>query len=102
MGHGDKITNQNCIMNHDLNCSDDQSIQSDEPSSSLALITAAAATAIGIVDDAGRAPKINVKRRVSYGPVTVYYFLRSQGFSCVPTFGGNTLGRYLFVLRYIL
>jgi len=43
-----------------------------------------------VADNAARG---NKRRRVSYGPVTVYYFCRSQGFTCVPTFGGSTLGK---------
>ena len=34
------------------------------------------------------------KRRVAFNTVTVFYFERSQGFSCVPSQGGSTLGKY--------
>lgn len=33
-----------------------------------------------------------LKRGINFGDVTVYYFPRCQGFSCVPTQGGSTLG----------
>uniref|UniRef100_A0A915JH83 Cysteine/serine-rich nuclear protein N-terminal domain-containing protein n=1 Tax=Romanomermis culicivorax TaxID=13658 RepID=A0A915JH83_ROMCU len=32
------------------------------------------------------------RRKVTYGEVTVFYFQRAQGFTCVPTSGGVTLG----------
>uniref|UniRef100_A0A914VJ58 Cysteine/serine-rich nuclear protein N-terminal domain-containing protein n=1 Tax=Plectus sambesii TaxID=2011161 RepID=A0A914VJ58_9BILA len=35
------------------------------------------------------------KRRVRFNGVTVFYFERSQGFSCVPSFGGTTLGKFI-------
>lgn len=38
----------------------------------------------------GRKPKI--KKKVIFNGVTVYYFVRSQGFTCVPSQGGSTLG----------
>uniref|UniRef100_T1KDD0 Cysteine/serine-rich nuclear protein N-terminal domain-containing protein n=1 Tax=Tetranychus urticae TaxID=32264 RepID=T1KDD0_TETUR len=33
-----------------------------------------------------------VKKSVNFKGVTVYYFPRSQGFTCVPSQGGSTLG----------
>jgi len=33
-----------------------------------------------------------VKKSVSFDDVTVYYFPRVQGFTCVPSQGGSTLG----------
>ncbi|XP_044751130.1 cysteine/serine-rich nuclear protein 3 isoform X2 [Coccinella septempunctata] len=41
-------------------------------------------------DDSG--PKIKKKRGISFDSVTVYYFPRAQGFTCVPSQGGSTLG----------
>lgn len=32
------------------------------------------------------------KRSINFGDVTVFYFPRCQGFGCVPTQGGSTLG----------
>lgn len=48
------------------------------------------------------------KRGINFGDVTVYYFPRCQGFSCVPTQGGSTLGmsskhtfaKYYFVILF--
>nr|CAD7399152.1 unnamed protein product [Timema cristinae] len=38
-------------------------------------------------------PKLKKKKRsISFDKVTVYYFPRSQGFTCVPSQGGSTLG----------
>ncbi|KAL3281619.1 hypothetical protein HHI36_004825 [Cryptolaemus montrouzieri] len=37
-------------------------------------------------------PKIKKKRGISFDSVTVYYFPRTQGFTCVPSQGGSTLG----------
>ena len=33
-----------------------------------------------------------MKKSVSFDDVTVYYFPRVQGFTCVPSQGGSTLG----------
>jgi cysteine/serine-rich nuclear protein len=33
-----------------------------------------------------------LKRSINFGDVTVFYFVRCQGFGCVPTQGGSTLG----------
>lgn len=44
----------------------------------------------GILKVAGHKPKI--KRSLIFNGVTVYYFRRSQGFTCVPSQGGSTLG----------
>lgn len=33
-----------------------------------------------------------VKRSINFGDITVFYFPRCQGFGCVPTQGGSTLG----------
>lgn len=33
-----------------------------------------------------------LKRSINFGDVTVFYFPRCQGFGCVPTAGGSTLG----------
>ena len=49
-----------------------------------------------------------LKRGINFGDVTVYYFPRCQGFSCVPTQGGSTLGmsskhtfaKYYFVILF--
>ena len=41
----------------------------------------------------GRKPKLkNEKKKVIFNNVTVFYFKRSQGFTCVPSQGGSTLG----------
>ncbi|OTF76011.1 hypothetical protein BLA29_004227, partial [Euroglyphus maynei] len=41
----------------------------------------------------GRKPKLkNEKKKVIFDNVTVFYFKRSQGFTCVPSQGGSTLG----------
>lgn len=37
-------------------------------------------------------PKVKKKRGISFDSVTVYYFPRAQGFTCVPSQGGSTLG----------
>ena len=34
------------------------------------------------------------KRQIQFGKVTVYYFSRAQGFTCVPAQGGSTLGKW--------
>ncbi len=34
------------------------------------------------------------KKAVSFDGVTVYYFPRAQGFGCVPSQGGSTLGKF--------
>ena len=39
-------------------------------------------------DDQAKKPK----RGINFGDVTVFYFPRCQGFGCVPTVGGSTLG----------
>lgn len=41
------------------------------------------------------------RKRVSFGAVSIYYFQRSQGFSCVPTSGGSTLGNTVYLINYI-
>ena len=38
------------------------------------------------------APRPKKKRSISFDKVTVYYFPRAQGFTCVPSQGGSTLG----------
>ncbi|KAK9879520.1 hypothetical protein WA026_006588 [Henosepilachna vigintioctopunctata] len=42
------------------------------------------------IDEVG--PKTKKKRGISFDSVTVYYFPRAQGFTCVPSQGGSTLG----------
>lgn len=37
-------------------------------------------------------PKTKKKKGISFDNVTVYYFPRTQGFTCVPSQGGSTLG----------
>lgn len=37
-------------------------------------------------------PKCKKKRGITFDSVTVYYFPRAQGFTCVPSQGGSTLG----------
>lgn len=38
------------------------------------------------------APKCKKKRGITFDSVTVFYFPRAQGFTCVPSQGGSTLG----------
>jgi len=40
-----------------------------------------------------RMKKKKVKKSVNFDGVTVYYFQRKQGFTCVPSQGGSTLGK---------
>ena len=35
------------------------------------------------------------KKRISFSAVTAYYFPRAQGFTCIPSQGGSTLGMAL-------
>ncbi|KAF7280381.1 hypothetical protein GWI33_006112 [Rhynchophorus ferrugineus] len=44
---------------------------------------------IGQEDDQ---PKVKKKRGITFDSVTVFYFPRAQGFTCVPSQGGSTLG----------
>lgn len=37
-------------------------------------------------------PKVKKKRGITFDSVTVFYFPRAQGFTCVPSQGGSTLG----------
>ncbi|XP_019764235.1 uncharacterized protein LOC109540328 isoform X3 [Dendroctonus ponderosae] len=43
-------------------------------------------------DDEGTPAKVKKKRGISFDSVTVFYFPRTQGFTCVPSQGGSTLG----------
>ncbi|XP_066138005.1 uncharacterized protein Axud1 [Euwallacea fornicatus] len=43
-------------------------------------------------EEEGTPPKVKKKRGVSFDSVTVFYFPRTQGFTCVPSQGGSTLG----------
>lgn len=45
--------------------------------------------------------KKSKKKTVCFANVTVYYFPRTQGFTCVPSQGGSTLGNYLSLKKYI-
>ncbi|CAH1389193.1 unnamed protein product [Nezara viridula] len=40
-------------------------------------------------------PEKKAKRSIAFGEVNVFYFPRSQGFTCVPSQGGSTLGMLL-------
>ncbi|XP_014286248.1 cysteine/serine-rich nuclear protein 3 [Halyomorpha halys] len=40
-------------------------------------------------------PEKKAKRSIAFGEVNVYYFPRAQGFTCVPSQGGSTLGMLL-------
>ena len=42
----------------------------------------------------GSEPK-KPKKRISFSAVTAYYFPRAQGFTCIPSQGGSTLGMAL-------
>lgn len=44
------------------------------------------------VDNQHDDPPKKTKRSTNFGDVTVFYFPRCQGFGCVPTQGGSTLG----------
>lgn len=44
------------------------------------------------VDNLHDDPAKKSKRGINFGDVTVFYFTRCQGFGCVPTTGGSTLG----------
>lgn len=44
------------------------------------------------VDNLHDEPAKKPKRGINFGDVTVFYFPRCQGFGCVPTVGGSTLG----------
>lgn len=43
-------------------------------------------------DSFDSAPEAKKKRRILFDSVTVFYFPRTQGFTCVPSQGGSTLG----------
>lgn len=43
-------------------------------------------------DEDDSQPQAKKKRGISFDSVTVYYFPRAQGFTCVPSQGGSTLG----------
>lgn len=42
--------------------------------------------------DGGGQPQAKKRRSITFDSVTVYYFPRAQGFTCVPSQGGSTLG----------
>ncbi|GFR78202.1 cysteine/serine-rich nuclear protein 3 [Elysia marginata] len=53
----------------------------------------------------GPTPAKRMKRRVNFKGVTVYYFPRRQGFTCVPSEGGSSLGmseRHSFTRQFTL
>ncbi|GFN99707.1 cysteine/serine-rich nuclear protein 3 [Plakobranchus ocellatus] len=53
----------------------------------------------------GPSPAKRMKRRVNFKGVTVYYFPRRQGFTCVPSEGGSSLGmseRHSFTRQFSL
>ncbi|XP_050309817.1 uncharacterized protein LOC126745841 isoform X1 [Anthonomus grandis grandis] len=43
-------------------------------------------------EDEGTPPRVKKKRGITFDGVTVFYFPRAQGFTCVPSQGGSTLG----------
>lgn len=45
-----------------------------------------------ILDEVDAQPETKKKRGIAFDSVTVYYFPRAQGFTCVPSQGGSTLG----------
>lgn len=47
-------------------------------------------------DVGGVSGRKKAKKSVQFKDITVYYFNRLQGFTCVPTEGGSTLGNILF------
>jgi hypothetical protein len=46
-------------------------------------------------DDAGMVSAKKPKKKISFSSVTAYYFPRAQGFTCIPSQGGSTLGMAL-------
>lgn len=44
-------------------------------------------------------PSSKKKRSINFNNVTVYYFQRMQGFTCVPSQGGSTLGKLDFGIK---
>jgi Cysteine/serine-rich nuclear protein N-terminus len=46
-------------------------------------------------DDAGMGAAKKPKKKISFSSVTAYYFPRAQGFTCIPSQGGSTLGMAL-------
>ncbi|XP_033096672.1 uncharacterized protein LOC117100939 [Anneissia japonica] len=65
---------------------DTSSNQNDEPASPSSSVDEVCSP------DESTKPKKKKKKRVNFNGVTVYYFQRSQGFTCVPSQGGSTLG----------
>ncbi|GIY44561.1 hypothetical protein CDAR_53391 [Caerostris darwini] len=67
------------------------SLKSDELSSEV--LTVSSNTAMEDTTDSEGPPKKRMKKKnVCFANVTVYYFPRTQGFTCVPSQGGSTLG----------
>ena len=52
-------------------------------------------SALSDIAESSEAKKTNRKRRITFSAVTAYYFPRAQGFTCVPSQGGSTLGMAL-------
>jgi hypothetical protein len=50
---------------------------------------------ISDADDAGIGSAKKPKKKISFSSVTAYYFPRAQGFTCIPSQGGSTLGMAL-------
>jgi hypothetical protein len=46
-------------------------------------------------DETDGVPGKRLKKKISFSAVTAYYFPRAQGFTCVPSQGGSTLGMAL-------
>ena len=46
-------------------------------------------------DDIGIGSAKKPKKKISFSSVTAYYFPRAQGFTCIPSQGGSTLGMAL-------
>ena len=60
---------------------------------SLLKFTEPSATDDGAPASSSQEPGVKKQRRgIKFEGVTVFYFPRSQGFSCVPSQGGSTLG----------
>lgn len=87
----------------------DSSLKSEEVSSEVptANNTAQVSAEDTSEDSEGPPRKRAKKKNVCFANVTVYYFPRTQGFTCVPSQGGSTLGNcsifyYFRCCKYIM
>lgn len=70
--------------------SDFRDILSDEQSKMNSPFKSSLKRKISAVDT--EQPKVKKRKGITFDSVTVFYFPRSQGFTCVPSQGGSTLG----------